>query len=472
MEAPAVRLFGHQSEAIERAKKGNLALWHEPGCGKTLSALQIIRHWRVQGQGPALVVCPLSIIESAWMADCRRFTPELSITSLWAKTTAERREWLRRTADIYVINFEGFRLLYPEIADKQFGTIIVDESSKMKNPKSQVAKALLSLAGVPFHGSPFKTSHVIPHRYVLSGTPSPNDESEYWTQIKFITGPGHRVFHDNYFSFRSTYFYGVPIGTTGQTIWKFRTAMRDQFQAAMRPMTHVVRKVDCLELPEQTHVIRTVYLSPAERTAYDTFKRSLVLRFGDEMLLGQTALTECMKLRQLASGFGYSQSGATIQTGHSKLDELQDLLDEIGSRQVIIWANFKAEIEQLMKALPDAVALWSGSTDREGAIAAFRDGRAQYLIANPQSAGHGLTFTNCCYAIYFSLSYSYELMKQSQDRIHRIGQRHPCTYFYLLAEKTIDPVIYQAVSRKADLSNATLQYLKGGSRANRQAIAV
>jgi len=467
-----MELYKHQREGLALGQAGNRAFFYECGTGKTLLALELIRYWKAQGEGPALVVCPLSIIESAWMADCRKFTPELSIMSLWAKTIAERRELLRRTADIYVINFEGLRLLYPEIAGKQFGTIIVDESSKMKNPKSQVAKALLSLAGVPFHGSPFKTSHVIPHRYVLSGTPSPNGEEGYWVQVKFVAGPGHRVFHDNYFAFRSTYFYGVPIGNTGQTIWKFRTAMRDQFQAAMRPVTHVVRKVDCLDLPEQTHVIRTVYLSPAERTAYDTFKRSLVLRFGDEMLLGQTALTECMKLRQLASGFGYSQSGATIQTGHSKLDELKDLLEEIGPRQVIIWAHFKAEIEQLLKALPDAVALWSGSTDREGAIAAFRNGRAQYLIANPQSAGHGLTFTNCCYAVYFSLSYSYELMKQSQDRIHRIGQRYPCTYFYLLAENTIDPVIYRAVSRKADLSNATLQYLKGDPRANRQAIAV
>ena len=51
-------------------------------------------------------------------------------------------------------------------------------------------------------------------------------------------------------------------------------------------------------------------------------------------------------------------------------------------------------------------------------------------------------------------------MKQSQDRIHRIGQQHKCTYHYLLADGTIDEVIFKAVQEKKDLSESVLAYLK------------
>ncbi len=455
-----MELFSHQHHGLSLGQAGNRAFFWECGTGKTLLALKLIEYWRSQGIGPALVACPLSIIDSAWLADGRPFTPKLSIVSLWAKSPSERRRRLQQDHDIYVVNVEGLKMLYADIVAKDLGVLIVDESSKMKNPRSQITKALLSLAGVSFRGSTFRCDRPIPNRYCLSGTPAPNDESEYWAQIKFITGPGNTCFHDNFYAFRSQYFHGAPIGCTGQTMWKFRNSMREQFQAAMAPATHVVRKVDCLDLPKQIHQIRTVHLSQAERQAYDTFEQDLVLRFNDQIVLGTTALTEVMKLRQLTSGFAYSEAGEIIQTGTSKLAELQSLLDEIGPHQVIIWANFRAEIQQLLQALPGAVALWSGTSDREQVIEAFKSGRIQYLIANPQSAGHGLTFVNCHYAIYYSLSYSYELQKQSEDRIHRIGQNTPCDYFYLLADRTVDEIVYRAVRKKGDMSNATLAYLR------------
>ena len=455
-----MELFNHQGHGLSVGQTGNQAFFWECGTGKTLLALKLIEYWHAQGIGPALVVCPLSIIDSAWLADCLQFTPGLSVTSLWAKTSAERRKRLREDHDLYVVNVEGLKLLYDDIVARDFGVVIVDESSKMKNPRSQVTKALLSLAGVPFRGSPFRCERPIPHRYVLSGTPAPNDESEYWAQIKFVTGPGHECFHDNFYAFRAEYFHGVPIGCTGQKMYRFRSSMRARFQAAMAPATHVVRKADCLDLPEQIHQIRTVRLCRPERQAYDAFEEDLVLRFGDQMVLGTTALVETMKLRQLTSGFAYAEGGEVIQVGTAKLTELRCLLDEIGPHQVIIWANFRAEIQQLLQALPGAVALWSGTEDREQVIKAFKAGQAQYLIANPQSAGHGLTFTNCHYAVYFGLSYSYELQKQSEDRIHRIGQQVPCEYFYLLAERTVDETIYRTVRKKGDLSSATLAYLR------------
>lgn len=454
-----MQLFKHQIEAINIAKQQNLAMFHECGCGKTRTALHIIDWHSQQGHTPALVVCPLSIIEAAWITDCKKFTPHLDIISLWSKKPAERIKRLQERHDIYVCNYETFKGLYSDIVKKRFGVIIVDESSKMKDFNSQITKALLSFAGINSRKSQFKSDYIIPHRYVLSGTPAPNDESEYWPQIKFITGTGNKIFHDNFYAFRNYYFYSIPI-TPVVRIWKFRKQMQQEFMDKMKAVAHVVRKEDALDLPEQTHVIRSVKLSNAEVKAYKTLEKEYVLRLADDYVMAETALTEVMKLRQLTSGFCYTAAGEVYQTGQSKLNELKDLLAEIGNHQVIIWANFQQEIELLLKELTNSAAIWSGTSDRDTVIRDFQRGKVKYLIANPQSAAHGLTFTNCQYAVYYSLNYSYELQKQSQDRIHRAGQTKPCTYYYLIAEKTIDEIIYKAISNKADLSQSILNYLK------------
>ena len=68
-----MKLFEHQKKAVRRAERGNLALFHDCGCGKTVTAISIIDHYRKAGHGPALVVCPLSIIDAAWIEDCKKF---------------------------------------------------------------------------------------------------------------------------------------------------------------------------------------------------------------------------------------------------------------------------------------------------------------------------------------------------------------------------------------------------------------
>ena len=459
-----IKLFKHQEDAVQKGRQGNLALYHDCGCGKTCSAINIIKSWRRCCDGPALVVCPLSIVEAAWVEDCRKFAPELSVVNLWDSKPANRKKKLAQDHDIYVANYETFKCLFDDIQHKCFDTLIVDESSKMKSPTSQITRALLALAGVKTRGKggvKYPVRRIIPHRYVLSGTPAPNSMDEYWAQAKFITGPGNIVFNDNFYAFRSRYFYPIPLGRTGRQIWQFRKETQQEFQNRLAEVAHVVRKEDAVDLPEQVHEIRDVMLSKPEQQAYDQLKNDLVLSFGGEDVLATSALVEVMKLRQLTSGFCYGETGVH-QTGKSKLNELQELLDEIGDKQVIIWANFRHEIREILNRLPNSGAIWSGTDDREKVILDFQRGRTKYLIANPQSAAHGLTFVNCSYAIYFSPTYSYELQKQSQDRIHRIGQDTKCTYYYLIAKGTVDEVVYKAVNNKAELSTEVLNYLRHG----------
>ncbi len=457
-----MNLYQHQIQGINIGMCGSHAFFWDCGTGKTCLMIYLIRHWKAQGVGPALVVCPLSIIESAWLADISKFAPEgFSAVSLWSKNSGERSKRLAENHDIYIANFETFKFLYPEIVKKRFGVLVVDESSRMKQHDSQITRALLSLAGINCRAKNdkrYQSDWIVPHRYVLSGTPAPNDPTEYWPQIKLITGSGNKVFPDNYYAFRGYYCYPIPISPVCKK-WVFKKSMQKEFMEKMAEITHIAKKEDAVDLPMQTHIVRKVYLSEEEQKAYDTLKNDLVLRYGDQQILASSAIVEIMKLRQLTSGFAYTDTGV-IETGTSKFDELKQLLEEIGDNQVIIWANFQYEISLLLKELPDSAALWSQTPDREKTISDFKSGKFKYLIAHPASGAHGLTFTNCSYNVYFSMNYSYELMEQSINRTHRIGQTKPVTYFYLLVPESIDEAIFQAVHKKQELSNSILNYLK------------
>ena len=88
--------------------------------------------------------------------------------------------------------------------------------------------------------------------------------------------------------------------------------------------------------------------------------------------------------------------------------------------------------------------------DRDTIIRQFKNGDIKRLFTHPKLLGKGLTFVNCTYNIYYSLSFSYEEFRQSQDRIHRIGQDNKCTYIILQGKNTIDEKIYNCLKRKGN----------------------
>ena len=88
--------------------------------------------------------------------------------------------------------------------------------------------------------------------------------------------------------------------------------------------------------------------------------------------------------------------------------------------------------------------------DRDSIIRQFKNNEIKLLFTHPKLLGKGLTFVNCTYNIYYSLSFSYEEYRQSQDRIHRIGQDNKCTYIILQGKNTIDEKIYNCLKRKGN----------------------
>ena len=494
-------LFAHQEDAVQFLLKhgGSGLIAHEPGLGKTRMALEFFHRLRAGDRDypnlHMLVVAPISLLEAAWHEDLMRFTPHLSFWNLHKNGVADIPH-----ANVYAINYEFFQrtdniVKFWSFLVKRRWLAVLDESSKIKNHAASQTKNMLKL------------SKLFQYRVAMSGTPAPNSEAEYWSQI-FFASP--HVLPKSFNQFRRTYFYlrgrsGQPIAEpavpTRQAMYDLFSKQgaqyaitpqkREELFSVIGPYIHARRKEDCLDLPDQVDEKRLVKMGPNQARAYRQMKNQLVAEIQGQDVVAQVALVKLMKLREITSGFAFSEDGTLVETECPKMDALQEILDELGDKQAIIWCNFTWEVKKVIDFLTHRSAeaskqkqcdgglrdrvfefytadLYGGTQDREASIAAFLGYRnvvvgheglnpifqkeavmqARYLVANPHSAAHGLTFVNCSNQIFFSLDYSWEAYEQARARTHRAGQVNKCTYFHILAEGTIDEEILGVLRRK------------------------
>lgn len=461
-------LMRHQQLGREIARyQDRYAFFYDTRTGKTPLSLSIMYDDIVANPTHKwLVVCPLILIENAWIPDAAEFIPEIKVVSCHAATPAKRLERIHSEASIYVTNTESF-VKYREHFDKlHLAGCIIDESSDMKSPKSKVSKELVDFA------------QILERFYLLSGTPAPNGEQEYYMQLRAVDYYG---IQQSYSQFKEHYFVNMSYNPQYEKL-ALRPDKKDELFSLIKKYALYVDKEDVLTTPGRTfHEVE--FEMPAElKKHYNKLKNELYMEVGDGLrITAPSAAAKLNKLNQVTSGFiidtqavkenkFYNEDKTELyQLSGYRFVKLIDLLGQIGDEQVLIWANYKAEFRIIQQALGDSCRCVYGETtlaEKNEAIKLFKEGKIQYLIANPASADKGLTLTNAHISIYFSLNWSYELFKQSMERIYGDVMKQPkhCDYYVMIAKGTIDRVLYSDVLQgKGEASYAVLNHLKGGN---------
>lgn len=461
-------LMRHQQLGREIARyQDRYAFFYDTRTGKTPLSLSIMYDDIVANPTHKwLVVCPLILIENAWIPDAAEFIPEIKVVSCHAATPAKRLERINSEASIYVTNTESF-VRYREHFDKlHLAGCIIDESSDMKSPKSKVSKELVDFA------------QTLERFYLLSGTPAPNGEQEYYMQLRAVDYYGVQ---QSYSQFKEHYFVNMSYNPQYEKL-ALRPDKKDELFSLIKKYALYVDKEDVLTTPGRTfHEVE--FEMPAElKKHYNKLKNELYMEIGDGLrITAPSAAAKLNKLNQVTSGFiidtqavkenkFYNEDRTELyQLSGYRFAKLIDLLGQIGDEQVLIWANYKAEFRIIQQALGDSCRCVYGETtlaEKNEAIKLFKEGKIQYLIANPASADKGLTLTNAHISIYFSLNWSYELFKQSMERIYGDVMKQPkhCDYYVMIAKGTIDRVLYSDVLQgKGEASYAVLNHLKGGN---------
>ena len=172
-------------------------------------------------------------------------------------------------------------------------------------------------------------------------------------------------------------------------------------------------------------------------------------------------LTKLLRLSQITGGW-LTDGEAKRRVGTEKLDKCQELLQDMWDEEVgkvVVFCRFLNELRDVCDAANDLgyrVFPLHGKIpkdQRDRFLAAFDETRKpSVFVAQVKTGALGISLTAASRAIYFSHDYSNIVFQQSQDRLHRIGQRHPVTYYHLLSRDTVDEAVWLALKTKKRVS--------------------
>ena len=365
---------------------------------------------------------------------------------------AKRRGGLR----IFLCNVEGFATTklpkYLDIFTRGSKFLLaVDESTTIKNPRAKRTKALVSFG------------KKAAYKRILTGSPVTKSPLDLYAQCGFMDKK--LLGHDSYWSFQGRYAITRTqrMGSHSfQQVVGYRNL--EELSVKLESFSYRVTKEEALDLPDKVYTVRHIPLSKEQLQHYASLKEMAIAVLEDgDLVSAPAAMTQLIRLQQLLCGHLVTDEGELVEVPNKRLPALLECVEEM-SGKVIIWSRFRYDIKAIEQALAkvygkeNVVTYYGDTTDeqRQNAIASFQHGDCRFFVANPMTAGYGLTLTAATNVIYYANDFNLETRVQSEDRCHRIGQHHSVTYVDFVAKGTVDEHIVKVLQNKIDLSAKTL----------------
>jgi len=410
--------FAHQKETSGFLTLHKKAFcFNEQGTGKTASVIWAADYLMKLGLvRRVLVVCPLSIMKSAWQQDL--FTFAMHRGCAVAHGSAEqRRKVIAEGTEFVIINFDGVAVVHEEISRGGFDMIVADEASYVKNVKTDRWKVINSLAAN------------MEWLWLLTGTPAAQSPLDAFGLAKLVNPQNTPKYFGH---FRDKVMYKAT-----QYIWR---PNRDADKIVHQLLQPAIRfkKSQCLDLPPVTHVERDAPLTAQQQKYYNLLKKKMVMEAGGEQVSSVNAAVNVNKLLQISGGAVYTDTQEVIEFDVSnRLKVVLEVIEE-SSHKVLIFVPFTHTIELLHAFLIKnkiSCDIISGSVSvnkRSEIIKNFQNTpNPHVLVIQPQAASHGLTLTAANTIIWYAPVTSVETYLQANARIDRPGQHNPMTVVHI-----------------------------------------
>ncbi len=409
--------------------------FNEQGTGKTASAIWAADYLMKQGKiKRALVICPLSIMDSAWREDLFTFAPHRSVDIAYG-SSKKRREIIEQGADFVVINYDGVEIVADAIMNGGFDLIIVDEATHYKNAQSKRWKILASV---------MKPETWL---WLMTGTPAAQSPVDAYGLAKLVNPKEVPKFFG---AFREMVMHKVT-----QFKWAPKPNATETVYNCLQPAIRFTKE-QCLDLPDMTYVKREVALTAQQKKYYDLLRKQMMATADGEQITAANAAVNMNKLLQISCGAVYTDTGETIEFDvKNRYKVLREVIDE-SSQKVLIFVPFKHVIGILREKLTkDGItnAVINGDVSAQKRTAIFKEFQEtsdpRVLIIQPQAAAHGVTLTAANTIVWWGPTSSLETYAQANARVHRSGQKHPCTVVQLegsMVEKHIYKMLDQRIN--------------------------
>ena len=455
----------------------------EMGIGKTLQLLAAFALLRKQQKHKyALVVCPNSV-KQGWVKEVAKHT-NLTVTALGngsVELAQNFAEYKKNRTNVLVIHFDAFvshktknnkrRLPYSTLVEDMlkipWDTVIIDEAHQVKNLEVKRSQAVLH-----FRKQVKSTKKTEPHIYLATGTPVSESPLDAWGVFNYLAPelvPKTWSKFENYFAVKAN-----------RTFGSIRVSETVGFKnlAELKSLLHrlMIRrlKTDIAGMPEKVVSIRYVQMGGEQKKLYDDIKKDVykvTVADKDDKLSIAFAMTKCIRLRQALNHPSLVGMPGT-SAKHAELDLILEEVLADPMAKILIWTEWRSSVDLLYERYHKkygAIKLVGGTSQAEMASLSknWDTMPERVAIAIPAFGGTGVDFLQRCRtAVYTKQPYSTIMMRQSADRIHRrTGEikteidkikASPANLIFLQVEKSIDELVYKALTRKGDLVDAML----------------
>lgn len=438
--------FDHQKTTASFLSLRDRAFcFNEAGTGKTSSVIWAADYLMNQGLvRRVLVICPLSIMYSAWQADVFKTAMHRRVAVAHGDAH-KRKKILSGDYEFVIINFDGVGIVQDDIPKLGFDLIVVDEANAYKTATTKRWKTLNRI--------------LMPSTrlWMLTGTPASQSPNDAYGLAKLVA-PGQvpRTFgawRDKVMT-QITRFKWVP-----------KPNARDQVFNALQPAIRFTKK-ECLDLPELVYQTREVPLTAQVNKYYKALKSQLLIEAAGEEISAVNAAAALSKLLQISGGAVYTDTKEIIEFDVSpRLNALMEVLDETENK-VVVFVPYRHTIDVVSNYLTEqgvSNEIIQGSVsarERSEIINRFQtmtDPRV--LVIQPQSASHGVTLTAADTVVFWSPVMSVETYLQCVARIDRVGQQNRMTVVHLQGSE-VEHKMYQMLRGKVNMHEKLVDLYK------------
>ena len=404
-------LFPYQEDALAYCMKTvHPALFMEMRLGKTLVTIRSILQ---KEETPTLVVAPVTVLQS-WEEELEK--------------EGQSYRLIRKKKDLQLANQPGewtltnyeFIRAHPGLAALEWGSVVFDESTKIKNPQAQITKL-----------STRSFKRVLGGRYLLTGMPAPEGPLNFFSQFQFQTGAF--LGFKNYWSFRGALF--MPTGYGGHD-WQPKRETRQKVKEDVRRRAFCLTRKECKVGSKKIYTSRYVDATPDQRRLAKKAVEEYALDESDTKwgIVVQTWLA------QIAGGFAEDK-----QVSNAKTSELLSLVKgELADQQVVVFYRFNRELNHCLLALKKAGVSCASITgehspeQRKLIRRDFQSNSIRVVLLQVKVARYGLDFSSASTVVYYSNAYSCEDRAQSEDRVVHPTKEEPLLYIDLITKGTVD----------------------------------
>lgn len=420
----------------------------QPGLGKTIQCIYIAQERYYKGEiEHCLIVCGLNTLKFNWKKEIEQHS-DLSAKILGERINRKGRlvvdgvdtrlQQLKEPIEEFFVitNIETLRddRILKELnkGANRFDMVVADEIHKMNNVTSAQGKNFSKLK------SKYKIG--------LTGTFLVNSPLDAYMALKWVD-------IDRSTATNFKYFYSVYGGRFGNELigYKNLEILKDQLSDIS-----IRRTKDILNLPEKNYIHELLEMDDKQSKFYNNIVEGIIEEVDRVKLDKNNVLALTTRLRQSTSDPSIL---TTENVKSAKLLRAKELVQEIISQgeKVIVYTTFKQPLYTLAEELKKYKPLvCTGDTKEEEVwknVDKFQNGDEHYLmLATIQKMGTGITLTKASYVIFIDSAWTRADNEQAEDRIHRIGAKKPCFYYYLWTKDTYDENVRALVDKKDALS--------------------